>query len=366
MLRQNYALRNRCVYHRTILLLSFLYIQFGLVQGFPVFQSKQSASSGFEKSSFIHKSLMTTALKPSHLPIHKHMSMSNTDNNLDDKIKESIEEEITYFSPNKELKEFKSYQNLQDQEEDPSSASSSVNEYSFFDEAIIYVRGGSGGQGSSTYKKGVGRQDAKPDGGDGGKGGDVLVQCDISLNTLAGLTNAWRPNSFGGGGAASSAEGSFTTRPLSFRADNGADGGRMFKNGKYAEDVIIRVPPGTVVQEEVDEFEIDAETGEKNLIRTTLVDIGSVDVSEENNSLVVARGGAGGEGSGVVGKGGRGVRRTRTSPVGGERKRLKLTLKIVADIALVGVPNAGKSTFLASVTRAKPKIANVSSYILHQ
>jgi GTP-binding protein len=75
--------------------------------------------------------------------------------------------------------------------------------------------------------------------------------------------------------------------------------------------------------------------------------------------LLVAKGGEGGEGSGTQGyKKGRGVKRPRSPPTGGEKKRLKLTLKIIADVALVGVPNAGKSTFLASVTRAKPKIAN--------
>ena len=75
--------------------------------------------------------------------------------------------------------------------------------------------------------------------------------------------------------------------------------------------------------------------------------------------LVVSLGGEGGEGSGINSKG-RGVQRPRVSPEGGERRTLRLTLKIVADVALVGVPNAGKSTFLSSVTRAKPKIANVS------
>ena len=77
----------------------------------------------------------------------------------------------------------------------------STNEYSFFDEATIYIRAGSGGQGSSTYKKGVNSQNGPPDGGNGGKGGNVILQVDESLNTLAGLARyAWRPNSFGGGG----------------------------------------------------------------------------------------------------------------------------------------------------------------------
>ncbi len=113
------------------------------------------------------------------------------------------------------------------------------------------------------------------------------------------------------------------------------------------------------MQEEIEEFEIDEDTGKKKVIKTELIDLGIVSEDEFGRSLAVALGGEGGEGSGSQGyKKGRGVRRTRSPPVGGERKKLKLTLKIVADVALVGVPNAGKSTFLASVTRAKPKIAN--------
>jgi GTP-binding protein len=255
----------------------------------------------------------------------------------------------------------------------PTPPETITNEYSFFDEAIIYVRAGSGGQGSSTYQKGPGGQNGLPDGGDGGKGGDVILLVDDSLNTLAGLTRAWRPNAFGGGGGArvmssssSGGGGGGMVRPLSFRAENGEDGKRGFKNGRFGKDFVVRVPPGTVVQEEVvEEEEVmmmmnDDEMGEKQIVvKTNLVDLGILGKEEWERKLVVARGGSGGEGSGNQGyKKGRGVRRTRAPPEGGEKKRLRLTLKIVADVALVGVPNAGKSTFLASVTRAKPKIAN--------
>ena len=250
-----------------------------------------------------------------------------------------------YYSPNVPLEE-------RSEEDGPNAEESSItNEYSFFDEAIIYVRAGSGGQGSSTYKKMGKNQNGPPDGGNGGNGGNVILQIDPSLNTLAGLTRAWRPNSFGGSGAtAMSSASSF--RPKSFRAENGADGGRQFKNGAYGKDTVIRVPPGTVVQEQ-----IESKKGETFFKALGSLTIATEDEEEKKSeSLVVALGGQGGEGSGV--QTGRGVRRPRLPSTGGERKLIKLTLKIVADVALVGVPNAGKSTLLAAVTRAKPKIAN--------
>jgi GTP-binding protein len=224
----------------------------------------------------------------------------------------------------------------------------------FYDEAIIYVRAGSGGQGASTYARissnGSGKTLGKPNGGQGGNGGSVILHVDSSLNTLAHLNYAsYRPNSYGGAAMSERKNSNSNHRWIrSFRAENGADGKSGFKNGRWADDMTIYVPSGTIVQE-ITMDDVGQDTKEE-----VVGGVGeTVELSVANNltSVVLAKGGTGGDGSAVATK-------RRSSPQGGERKHFKLTLKIVGDVAIVGLPNAGKSTLLASVTRAKPRIAN--------
>jgi GTP1/OBG/50S ribosome-binding GTPase len=240
-----------------------------------------------------------------------------------------IDDIAVFYSPNVPLN------SIERTPKDRSGDDDSSNEYSFFDEAVILVRAGSGGPGANTYKKGVGNQNGPPDGGNGGKGGNVIFRLDRSLNTLAGLSQAWKPNTFGGSGAVPLRKLS----PKYFRAENGHSGQRQLRSGGNGKDVVVRLPPGTLIQEK-----IENKNGGFDYI-----DAG--EINDATPEIIVARGGEGGEGTAVL-KSGRGVKRTRVSEQGGERKTMKLTLKIVADVALVGVPNAGKSTFLAAITRS--------------
>jgi hypothetical protein len=193
--------------------------------------------------------------------------------------------------------------------------------YDFYDEAIIYVRGGSGGQGATTFQA----KGGKPNGGHGGKGGDILLQLDSSVNTLSHLnnpTNSWI---------------------RSFRAPNGADGKVAFKNGKWADNVIIPVPSGTIVQELPLEEKKDDE--EEDETTTTYIKKRqqlqskkhTIELSYATNvtTIRLAKGGEGGDGNaGSATHPGSSTTR-RVSPQGGERKRIQLILKIVGDVAIV-------------------------------
>jgi len=154
-----------------------------------------------------------------------------------------------------------------------------------------------------------------PDGGDGGKGGDVIFEVKSTLNTLS----AFRQNQ-------------------KFRAEDGIKGGPSQMSGRYGNDLVIYVPPGTIM--------FDAETGEL---------IG--DLTNPGQQLMICKGGRGGRGNQHFATSRNQVPRTAERGEPAEERHIKLELKLIADIGLIGVPNAGKSTLLSVLTNAKPKIA---------
>jgi len=155
-----------------------------------------------------------------------------------------------------------------------------------------------------------------PDGGDGGKGGDVVFEVKPTLNTLS----SYRQNQ-------------------KFRAEEGVKGGPSQMSGRYGNDLVLYVPPGTVL--------FDAETGEL---------IG--DLTDPGQQLIVCKGGRGGRGNQHFATSRNQVPRTAEKGEPAEERRIKLELKLIADIGLIGVPNAGKSTLLSVLTNARPKIAS--------
>ena len=185
----------------------------------------------------------------------------------------------------------------------------------FIDEAEIYVKSGQGGDGMVHFRREKYVPRGGPDGGDGGRGGDVVLEVRPTLNTLA----AFR----------------FTVR---YVAEDGKNGGTNNKSGKSAEHLVVPVPPGTVVY--------DAGTGAL---------IG--DLTAPGRRLVVCKSGRGGRGNPHFKNSINQIPRTAENGEPGEQKRLRLELKLIADIGIVGVPNAGKSTLLSVLTNAKPKIA---------
>ncbi len=178
----------------------------------------------------------------------------------------------------------------------------------FIDEAWILVKAGNGGSGCGSFEKMRGKRYGRPTGGDGGSGGDVVLVADNNKNTLIDF----KYNKH-------------------FKAESGTHGGSNNKTGEDGEDHILRVPSGTVIS--------DKETG--LVLR---------DLREPGEKVVIAKGGAGGKGNSV--------RRDATPGELGEAKELYLELKLVADVGIIGYPNAGKSTLLSKITHARPRIAN--------
>ena len=186
----------------------------------------------------------------------------------------------------------------------------------FLDQVKIYVKAGDGGKGSASFRREKFIEFGGPNGGDGGKGGSIKLVCEKNLNTLIDFRYQQHLN-----------------------AERGEDGKGQNKTGKSGSDLILKIPIGTQVLEE----------DNKTLI---------FDCTKEDQSFVVANGGKGGLGNTRFKSSTNRAPRKITKGALGEDFWIWLQLKTIADIGIIGLPNAGKSSLLAALTKAKPKIAN--------
>ena len=186
----------------------------------------------------------------------------------------------------------------------------------FTDSAKVYIRSGNGGNGHVSFRRELYVPNGGPDGGDGGRGGDIIFEVDDGLNTLVDFRHVRK-----------------------YAAENGEEGGKRRCHGADGKDLIVKVPEGTVVK--------DLETGKV-----------ITDMSGENRREVILKGGKGGLGNMHFATATMQVPKYAQPGQPGQELWVQLELKVIADVGLVGYPNVGKSTLLSRVTNATPKIAN--------
>jgi len=186
----------------------------------------------------------------------------------------------------------------------------------FIDEVRIYVKGGDGGDGCVSFRRERFVPRGGPNGGDGGKGGDVIIQASKEIDTLLDITSK-----------------------VKLIAEDGGKGDNRNKNGKNGKDLIIKVPKGTLIK--------DLKSG-----RTIK------DLKENEESIKIARGGRRGRGNAYFKSSTNQTPRIAEEGRNGMDRWLRLELKLIADVGIIGLPNAGKSTFLSRISSAHPKIAD--------